>query len=138
LKPKAPMSGSVDGAWWPRSDDLTTELPDLLAVLSVRLGAIDRVMYNLTEWPKAPTRLITGGRAVRLDGYRLQPAKTLEVLGIDREKILLLVIPAQSDPDHAHETMMTAAAPGNASSIVDLLEINAPDREARSRAAATG
>jgi Family of unknown function (DUF5994) len=44
LKPKAPMSGRVDGAWWPRSDDLTKELPDLLAVLSVRLGAIDRVM----------------------------------------------------------------------------------------------
>jgi hypothetical protein len=31
LKPKAPQSGYVDGAWWPRSDDLSTELPDLLA-----------------------------------------------------------------------------------------------------------
>ncbi len=35
LKPKAPQSGYVDGAWWPYSDDLTAELPDLLAVLSV-------------------------------------------------------------------------------------------------------
>ena len=41
LKPKAPQTGYVDGAWWPRSDDLTTELPDLLAVLSVRLGPIE-------------------------------------------------------------------------------------------------
>ena len=53
LKPKAPHSGYVDGAWWPRGDDLATELPDLLAVLSVRLGRIDRVMYNLNEWAKA-------------------------------------------------------------------------------------
>lgn len=44
LKPKAPQSGYVDGAWWPHSDDLRSELPDLLAVLSVRLGRIDRVL----------------------------------------------------------------------------------------------
>jgi Family of unknown function (DUF5994) len=127
LKPKAPISGRVDGAWWPRSDDLTKELPDLLAVLSVRLGAIDRVMYNLTEWAKAPRRLLVGGRAVRLDGYSRQPANILEVLGVGREKILLLVVPPHSDPDHAHETMMTAAAPDNASSVDDLLGIGAPD-----------
>jgi Family of unknown function (DUF5994) len=53
LKPRAPTSGYVDGAWWPNSDDLPTELPDLLAVLSVRLGPIDRVIYNLAEWVQA-------------------------------------------------------------------------------------
>jgi hypothetical protein len=45
LKPKAPRSGYVDGAWWPYSNDLLKELPDLLAVLSVRLGPIERVLY---------------------------------------------------------------------------------------------
>ena len=138
LKPKAPMSGHVDGAWWPRSDDLAKELPDLLAVISVRLGAIDRVMYNLAEWAKAPRRLLTGGRAVRLDGYRLQPANTLEVLGIGREKILLLVVRPDSDPYRAHETMMTAAAPDNGSSVNDLLGISAPDRDVHGWAVATG
>jgi len=132
------MSGHVDGAWWPRSDDLAKELPDLLAVISVRLGAIDRVMYNLAEWAKAPRRLLTGGRAVRLDGYRLQPANTLEVLGIGREKILLLVVRPDSDPYRAHETMMTAAAPDNGSSVNDLLGISAPDRDVHGWAVATG
>src|ERR1700742_4839493 len=127
LKPKAPTTGHVDGAWWPRSDDLTTELPDLLAVLSVRLGAVDRVMYNLAEWATVPRRLVTGGRAVRLDGYRLQPANTLQVLGVGREKILLLVVPPHTDPDTAHEAMMTAAAPSNDSTVADLLSIGAHD-----------
>src|SRR3954466_2822784 len=77
LKPKASHSGFVDGAWWPQSDDLTAELPDLLAVLSVRLGRIDRVLYNLSEWATAPPKLVTGGRAVKLDGYRRQPVNTL-------------------------------------------------------------
>ncbi|OBF33830.1 hypothetical protein A5724_01465 [Mycobacterium sp. ACS1612] len=130
LKPKAPISGHVDGAWWPLTDDLTAELPDLLAVLSVRLGTVDRVLYNLAEWAKMPKRLITGGRAVRLDGYRIQPANTLQVLGLNREKILLLVVPPHTDPDIAHEAMMTAAAPNDATPVADLLAIGAHDGKA--------
>src|ERR1700741_3029812 len=93
LKPKAPTSGYVDGAWWPHSDDLTIELPDLLAVLSVRLGGIDCVIYNLNEWAKAPAKLPTGGRTVRLGGYYRQPINTIEILGLNRSKIVLLVVP---------------------------------------------
>jgi hypothetical protein len=125
LKPKAPTTGQVDGAWWPHSGDLSAELPDLLAVLSVRLGAIDRVMYNLAEWATVPRRLQTGGRSVRLDGYQRQPANTLGVLGIGREKILLLVVPPNTDPAQAHETMMAAAAPDNTSTVDNLLAVSA-------------
>jgi hypothetical protein len=129
LKPKAPVSGHVDGAWWPHGDDLTIELPDLLAVLSVRLGPIDRVMYNLAEWAQMPKRLTTGGRVVRLDGYRLQPPNTMQVLGVGREKILLLVVPPHTDPEIAHEAMMTAAAPSNDSTVSDLLAVGAHDAD---------
>jgi hypothetical protein len=123
LKPKAPQSGYVDGAWWPRSDDLAAELPDLLAVLSVRLGRIDRVLYNLDEWANASAKLVTGGRAVRLDGYRRQPIHTVEVLGLNRNKIVLLVVPPDADPDEAHATLMAAAAPSNASTVDSLLMV---------------
>lgn len=121
IKPKARMTGHVDGAWWPRSNDLPSELPDLLAVLSVRLGSVDRVMYDLAAWAKAPARLATAGQTVRLDGFSHQPANTLEVLGVGRERILLMVVPPTTDPDIAHKAMMTAAAPGNASTVGDML-----------------
>lgn len=121
LKPKAPTSGYVDGAWWPRSDDLTAELPDLLAVLSVRLGRIDRVLYNFSDWAKAPAKFATGGRAVRLDGYRNQPIDTVEVLGLDRQRIVLLVVPPHTDPDDAHAALMAAAHPNDASTVAGLL-----------------
>ena len=136
LKPKAPQSGYVDGAWWPHTDDLTAELPDLLAVLSVRLGRIDRAMYHLNAWAKAPRKLVTGGRAVRLDGYRLQPINTIEVLGLDgdRERLTLLVIPPHTDPDHAHTTMMAAAQPNNAATVDGLLMISSRDRDRRMQA----
>src|ERR1700744_6496607 len=121
LKPKAPTSGYVDGAWWPHSDDLPIELPDLLAVLSVRLGTGGRVIYNINQGAEAPAKLPTGGRIVRLGGYYRQPVNTIEVIGLNRNKIVLLVVPARTDPEHAHDIMMAAAAPNNASTIDGLL-----------------
>lgn len=127
MKPKAPRTGYVDGAWWPWSDDLTSELPDLLAVLSVRLGRIERVMYNLGEWATAPRKAVVGENEVRLDGYRRQPINTLEVLGATRGRIVLLVVPPNTDPDQAHATMMAAATPNNDATVDGLLLADATD-----------
>ncbi len=131
LKPKAPQSGYVDGAWWPHSDDLTAELPDLLSVLSVRLGPIGRVLYNLNDWATAPAKFAAGGRTVRLDGYRLQPVNTVEVLGLNRNKIVLLVVSPHAEPDEAHAIMMTAAGPSNASTVESLLAASGEETEVR-------
>ncbi|MBI3224279.1 MAG: hypothetical protein HYZ39_04370 [Mycolicibacterium cosmeticum] len=111
LKPKGSPLGRADGAWWPHSADLASELPDLLAVLSVRLGRIARVLYNVGEWAEPPRKLVTGGRTVRLDGYLRQPADTIEILGLDGERLILLVIPPGAESHSAHSTMMAVAQP---------------------------
>ena len=121
LKPKAPRSGYVDGAWWPHTSNLCAELPDLLAVLSVRLGQIHRVLYNVGEWSTAPNKLATGGRRVRLDGYQRQPVNTIEVVGLDGDRIVLLTVPAGTDPAEAHYALMSAASPKNRSRVADIL-----------------
>ena len=121
LKPKAPSTGHVDGAWWPHSDDLLRELPDLLAVLSVRLGPIDRVTYNFADWATAPAKLPTGGDTVRLSGFYQQQGNTLEVIGIDRSKLVLLVVPSRTESEHAHDILMSAATPKNTSAVDCLL-----------------
>ncbi len=137
LKAKAAQSGFVDGAWWPHTDDLAAELPDLLAVLSVRLGRIDRVLYRLGAWAAAPRRLSTGGRVVHLDGYRLQPLNTIEVVGLDgnHNRVTLLVVPPHTDADDAHDAMMTAAEAGNAATVDGLLTISSDGRDRRTEAA---
>jgi Family of unknown function (DUF5994) len=121
LKPKAPSTGHVDGAWWPHSEDLPVELPDLLAVLSVRLGPIDHVTYNFADWAAAPATFPTGGDTVRLSGFYQQQGNTLEVIGIDRSKLVLLVVPSRTEPEHAHNILMSAATPKNASTVDCLL-----------------
>jgi Family of unknown function (DUF5994) len=123
LKRKAPVSGHVDGAWWPHSDVLSTELPDLLAVLSVRLGVVARVMYNIDEWQPAPRRMVNGDRTIRLDGYHRQPTNTLEVLDGLGNRIVLLVVPAHTDPDRAHAILMAAASADDATSVESLLGV---------------
>jgi hypothetical protein len=122
LKPKKHLSGSVDGAWWPHNADLAAELPDLLSVLSVRLGPIGRVIYNLGEWTGAPRKFATGGHLVRLDGFHLQPANTVEVHGLNGKKLVLLLVSPRADPHQAHAIMMTAAGPGNALTVDSLLK----------------
>jgi hypothetical protein len=122
LKPKAPVSGYVDGAWQPHGYRLETELPDLLSVLSVRLGPICRVIYNVSEWRSSPAKFTTGGRTVRLNGYSRQPANTVEILGLNRNKVVLLVVSPETEPTRAHAVLMAAAAPNNASTVENLLQ----------------
>ncbi|BBY36340.1 hypothetical protein MMAN_04740 [Mycobacterium mantenii] len=132
-KPAARGIGYVDGAWWPHSDDLMTQLPDLIAVLSMRLGAISCVMYNNTEWRITPAELVSGGHVVKLDGHRGHPPNTVEVLDSKGNKYGLLVVPFHLDPDQAHRIVMAAAAPGDVSSVDTLLMISVEDRESRTR-----
>jgi hypothetical protein len=121
LKPKAPSTGQVDGAWWPHSDDLPVELPDLLAVLSVRLGPIDHITYNFADWAAAPATFPTGGDTVRLSGFYQQQNNTVEVVGTNRSKLVLLVVPSGTEPEHAHDILMSAATPNDASTVDFLL-----------------
>ncbi|MFE6925551.1 DUF5994 family protein [Nocardia sp. NPDC057663] len=99
----------IDGAWWPRSDDLAAELPDLLAVLSVRLGPIWRVVYDPTCWAQAPARIAVAGETVRLDSYHFELWNTMYVFGRDAGMLVLQVIPADTDESLAHESLMAAA-----------------------------
>ncbi|MGW4057686.1 DUF5994 family protein [Amycolatopsis sp. NPDC004747] len=124
LKPEAPATGWVDGAWWPRSPDLAAELPSLLPALTARLGRIERVTYHLAAWPPVRRRLRSGDEHgdVRLEGFRSQHAATLTVIGLGaRRRLTLLVIPPGADPDLAHHALLTAARRGNVDTADTLL-----------------
>jgi hypothetical protein len=121
LKPKAPTTGYVDGAWWPRSRDLSTELPALLAVLAVRLGHTVRVSYNLTAWDVAPRRVTIDDRQVRLAGFHSQHMNIVDVIGPNGPRITLLVVPPETEQAIAHRVLMTAARRGGIDTIDGLL-----------------
>lgn len=121
LKPEAPTTGYVDGAWWPRSRDLAVELPILLAGLAVRLGQIRRVSYNLAEWNAVGRRLDAGGGMVRLGGFHFQGSDTVDVIDADQRRITLLVVPPATAPASAHAVSMAAASRDNTERASELL-----------------
>lgn len=121
MKPTAPTTGYVDGAWWPRSRDLPTELPTLLAALAVRMGRIASVSYSLASWEAAPRRITVVGNSVRLAGFHYQHARALDVIGTDRRRIRLLVVPPEASASSADHTMTAAAQPANADDVDVLL-----------------
>jgi hypothetical protein len=121
LKPKAPTTGYVDGAWWPRSWDLSTELPALLAVLAIRLGRVSRVTYNLITWNAAHRRVNVDGHQVRLGGFHAQHPNTIDVIAANGTRVTLLILPPATQPTTAHPIMMIAARRNNIDSIEELL-----------------
>ena len=42
------LGQDIDGAWWPRTDRISSELPELVAALNARLGQVSDISVN---WP---------------------------------------------------------------------------------------
>lgn len=42
------LGQDIDGAWWPRTDRISSELPELVRILNVRLGEVSDIAVN---WP---------------------------------------------------------------------------------------
>jgi hypothetical protein len=115
IGPMVESAGHVDGAWWPRSRDLAAELPVLAEALAARLGRVERVSYNLTVWAATVRRIRVDGAPVRLAGYRLQDADTVDVLG-QTHRITLLVVPPEATEIAGHQAIALAADPANTDS----------------------
>lgn len=100
-------SGFVDAGWWPRSRDLTAELPPLLDVLWTADRDVNRVLYNLDFWLPVPRRLVVDGRSVRLGGFRRQDPLMIGLVDAWRqERIDILVVSPETD----HEVAVRALA----------------------------
>jgi hypothetical protein len=119
LKPKAPATGYVDGGWWPRSRDLTTELAALAEVLTVRLGRIERVSYGLSNWDPAPRKV--GAHGLRLEGFTYQDQNIVHVTGSRGGRISLFVVPPGLIDTAGHDAMMIAGRRDNADRPEEIL-----------------
>ncbi|WP_043456485.1 DUF5994 family protein [Streptomyces fulvoviolaceus] len=114
LKPVNPSPGRVepDGAWWPRSRDLTHELPALAAVLDPLWGRITRIAVNPRYWPVIPHRIYVNGHVVKVGWFttELDPHKLL-LLSYGTGRSDLLVIPPGTGAESAARLMAAASDP---------------------------
>lgn len=122
LKPAHQRCGFVQGAWWPRSTVLGTELPPLLAAIRVRFGAVDRVRYHAGGWSE---NRIQPDDDVVLDGTSPSPHR-LSLSGPGFGKLTLLVVPPYTEPTQAYDIVVTASSVDDSSTPEQLLELMPP------------
>jgi hypothetical protein len=110
LRQPVSESGFIDAAWWPRSRDLTVELPGLLDVLWTAGRDVMHVAYRLAAWDHAPRRVRVAGRMVRLGGFNTGDPLTVELVDVwGRERIDVLVIDPGTDPVVAQRALLLAS-----------------------------
>ncbi|MCD7443591.1 hypothetical protein K4B79_35945 [Streptomyces lincolnensis] len=110
LKADGTSRGLLDGAWWPRSRDLLSELPSLTDALDPLWGRITRVAVNPTHWPIIPRKVPVHGRVVKVGWFttEIDPHKLL-LLSYGTGRWDLLVIPPETGAEAAARLMAAAS-----------------------------
>jgi len=116
--------GVVDGAWWPKSLDLSSELPDLVAVFGSWIGQVHRVVYDPSVWLPAPARVIRHNEMVSLDPYKLVSSDTIYLMGTHSRDAVLFVLSPSSSGEEARRVLRevsNSAQPMNAEKLRQLV-----------------
>ncbi|MET9409690.1 DUF5994 family protein [Streptomyces sp. NPDC002935] len=123
LAPPGTAPALIDGAWWPRSRDLTAELPALTTVLDPLWGRITHVTVNPTFWPVIPRRVPVQGHVVKVGWFKAeQDPHSLLLLSFTAGRWDLLVIPPETDAVTAARLMITATDPARSLTASDLVK----------------
>ncbi|MEV7732421.1 DUF5994 family protein [Streptomyces sp. NPDC088921] len=113
LKPvsPSPVHVALDGAWWPRSRDLTHELSALADVLDPLWGRITHIAVNPRHWPALPRKIHVNGHVVKVGSFTSEqdPHKIL-LLSYTAGRWDLLVIPPEASAPSAARLMAAATA----------------------------
>jgi hypothetical protein len=120
LQPAPSRRTLLDGGWWPRTTDPTTELPQLMRALNQDHSPVRRVLLGPAGWDSHPLRISVAGR-VRFVWHAAQPAGLLFALRSNGDRVDLLVVPPDTHPATARAAMALAAQPANTVHAPDIL-----------------
>ncbi|CAM5715974.1 hypothetical protein STENM223S_11947 [Streptomyces tendae] len=122
LAPAGSAPSLLDGAWWPRSRDLTAELPALVSALDPLWGRITRVTVNPAQWPVVPRKVPVAGHVVKVGWFRHeQDEHELLLFSYHVGRWNLLVVPPRTPPAAATWLMAAAGDPRRIASAGSLV-----------------
>ena len=102
------LGSDIDGAWWPHTASVASELPELIGVLHASLGEIVDIGINWspTEGPVDLDSIVTGARTIDRPGPRRPRLMKVEGRGACAK---LLVVPYMTSPNLGAMVMRCAA-----------------------------
>ena len=103
------LGGEIDGAWWPHTASVATELPELVGALHRALGEIIdiRINWSATEGQLDLETIATGARLMRA-GEQYRRPRLRVVVGRDASA-KLLVVPSMTSQALGLMVLRTAA-----------------------------
>jgi len=123
-----PGHGPLDGAWWPRSDDLQREVADL--VDHFPRGRIDHLVYSRPDWATVTPRVRTAHGSIKVGSFPRDDTHVVLLNLASRRILRLLVIPAGTDTASAHLLLHRASETGNRVDAAELLRTSTEDQSA--------
>lgn len=120
LEPALSQTGVFDGAWWPRSNRVEAELPDLITALAAHVGRIVRVGLDTGAWDDVPRSVTVDGRAIRISWFPGSDRTISLSLGFQNH-LRLLVVPPETGAGAARAAMAEAAGHDNRATAAELL-----------------
>lgn len=106
------LGRAIDGAWWPRADRITNELPGLVTALTPLLGEIDSINVNWQPLQRPPE--------FNWPGWEIKRQHVMTISGGDA-RVNLLIVPYTTYSALALMLLRCAAS----------LPVTAADREKR-------
>jgi hypothetical protein len=125
----------LDGGWWPRSHDLSVELPDLVDHCPPASGRIVRALYSPPDWDTPARRVAVAGGHVKVGSFPRDDTHLSRLKTSDRTVLYVLVVPPEMAQEQAEEALLAAAAPGNAYGAASQVDVAtaAPDGDPKGR-----
>ncbi|MFI9828111.1 DUF5994 family protein [Streptomyces sp. NPDC051913] len=112
LRPPTFPHGPVSGAWWPRSGDLSAELPALIEAFDSSRGRVTRLTAHRDTWDQAPYDVPVAGHTVKAawltSGFDPHAIRLFSY-GVGHWD--LLVVPPGTEASAAGRMMAAAADP---------------------------
>lgn len=90
------VRGMPDGAWWPQSRRLSTELANLFALWPPGAGAISRVLYSPPDWDDHPHSVPVAGRWVKTGCFPRDDTHQLILSMREGQRLSVTVIPSDA------------------------------------------
>jgi hypothetical protein len=124
---KSPLGGDIDGAWWPHTGSIASELPELIDVLHSPLGEVVDININWSATSGAPLMITRSSAALMKMRWNDSRQRIMVVVG-RLACARLLVIPHMTTPQLGMMVLRRAADMSIPSAEQDSPEYQAADR----------
>jgi hypothetical protein len=112
--------GPLDGAWWPRSRDLASELADLVDILPESAGPVVHTTVSPPDWDGLTRDIQREHGRLRVDSFPRDDTHVV-LLGTRTTMLIVMVIPPETPPPQAHAALRWGASSENTQPATDLL-----------------